>query len=603
MKTLWRRIEYSSINIQHGVKEAFNNWNLRKRMLFIFTLAVVPFCITMVALLLFFRSSMKEQVLESSDNTVYLMSVSTNQLMDNIEESTIQIISMPAITEFLQEEEMDAVTLYHFRKDLEENYMNPILGAVRLVKSIEIESEKRGDCYSFGNNRSGDRALYKQDYGNGEDLDSKNQKWFWFEDTYNGKNEISIVYRREIFEFSTKQKLGTIYVEISEKDISNGLLYEFNYLENSEIQLVDSDGTVIVGDEKFFSNEKISEIYKKSIVEEDEKRAVTKSIEGEKYILDYSKLPNGWWVVHIIPHKEIFSSIDKMFMIVMIIFGLVAVSIVFLTFIISRSVTRPIELLETTMEEVKKGDFSRSVPVVSGGEVGRLCNGFNIMIQKINSLFQEFEIKQREKKEAELRSLQNQISPHFLYNILNSLACDARLKGDEDYAEVLNNLISLLRKSLNYKKEYITVEEEISLLENYLHLQQFRYRNKFVYSISVAEEAKKYRSLKLILQPIAENCILHGMSSLLMSIQITVEKRDSEIWICIADDGIGISEQRLLEVRNELLDESEDSERHIGLKNVNKRIKLYFGEQYGVNIDSSNQKTKIDIHFPAILEE
>lgn len=159
MKKRWRKIEYDLINKQQAIKEAVNNWKLSKRMLSVLGLAVTVFCITMIALLVFFRHRMKAQVLDYSDNTVYLMSVSTDQLMKNIEESTIQIISMPAIIEFLQQEDMDEVTLYHSKKNLEENYMNPILGAMRFDSINRNSIGKRGETYSYGNNRSGDRAL------------------------------------------------------------------------------------------------------------------------------------------------------------------------------------------------------------------------------------------------------------------------------------------------------------------------------------------------------------------------------------------------------------------------------------------------------------
>lgn len=159
-----------------------------------------------------------------------------------------------------------------------------------------------------------------------------------------------------------------------------------------------------------------------------------------------------------------------------------------------------------------------------------------------------------------------------------------------------------MRKSLNYKCDYITVEEEISLLENYLHLQQFRYRNKFDYSVMIDEEAKKCCSLKLILQPIAENCILHGMGKNFMRIRVTAEKRNSEIWISIQDDGEGMEKERLLQIQKELEAGFENTEKHIGLGNVNKRIRLYFGEAYGVIVTSGNHFTKVDVHFPAVLE-
>ena len=117
------------------------------------------------------------------------------------------------------------------------------------------------------------------------------------------------------------------------------------------------------------------------------------------------------------------------------------------------------------------------------------------------------------------------------------------------------------------------------------------------------EEAKKYCSLKLILQPIAENCILHGMGKSFMRIQIIAEKRNSEIWISIQDDGEGMQRERLLQIQKELEEGFENTEKHIGLGNVNKRIRLYFGEAYGVIVTSENHCTKVDVHFPAVLED
>lgn len=142
-----------------------------------------------------------------------------------------------------------------------------------------------------------------------------------------------------------------------------------------------------------------------------------------------------------------------MLVIVMGIWGLVTAGIVFSTFTIGKEYNTANRIAGENYGGSKKRRFFKISSGYFRWRIGRLCNGFNIMIQKINSLFHEFEIKQREKKEAELRSLQNQISPHFLYNILNSLACDARLRGNEDYALILNDLIQLLRKSLNYKCE------------------------------------------------------------------------------------------------------------------------------------------------------
>lgn len=604
MKQLWVKIEYQAIKLQHGAAVFLSNMSLRKHLLFILTIiAVIPLCIATVLSTAFFRSNMKEQVIQASDNTVYLMSVSMNQLLENIEESVIQIISMPAVTSFLQKEETDSVTLYHDRKELEENYMKPILGAARYINSIEIQSENGGEGYSFGYNRSASRALSRQEYEDIKLPNNKYQKWFYIIDSYQNKDMVSIVYRRKIYEFGTGKQLGTIYVDITGQSFLNEMLHDFNYLGNAEIQLVGSDGNVIVGDEKFVTNEVMDKVYQENIAMESDNGRIIKKIEGKKYILNYSKLLNGWWIVHIVPYDEIFHSTDMIFVVVLIIFVLLAICVSFLAIEISQGITRPIEQLEKSMDAVKKGDFSRTVTVVSGDEVGRLCEGFNLMIQKINELFCEFEAEQRKKNEAELHNLQSQISPHFLYNILNSLMCDALLHGEKEYAKLIESLISLLKKSLDYKKEYITVKEEIGLLEDYLILQKFRYRNKFVYSVYVPEDVGRYRSLKLILQPVVENCILHGMGSSLLQIQVTVEKIEEDIWIWITDNGVGMSEERLEEVKESLSGEAEDWEEHIGLKNINRRIQLHFGERYGVRICRENGNTKIALHFAAIEEE
>lgn len=599
MKKIWKNIEYQILKVQYTAKSFFGNICLRKRMLCIFSLAIVPLCISTIFLTIFLRNNMKKQVIEASDNTIYLMSVSMNQLLESIEESAIQIISMPAVTSFLQKDEEDPVVLYHRRKELEENYMKPILGAARYISSIEFEAENVGESYSFGYNRSGSRSLSSQEYEDAKLLNNKEQRWFYIKDVYHGETEIAIVYRRQIYEFGTSKKLGTIYVEVSGQNFLKELMHEFNYLGNAEIQLVGSDSNVIVGDQKFISDEKMGIIYRENLVPESKNARMVKKIEGDNYILNYSMLANGWWIVHIVPYDEIFHSTDKMFKIILAIFAFIVISIIFFIIEISQEITRPIELLEKSMEDVKKGDFSKAVPVVSNDEIGRLCEGFNLMIQKINDLFHEFEEEQRMKNKAELHSLQSQITPHFLYNILNSLMCDAMLKGEYEYSQTIGSLINLLKKSLDYTKEYIMVEDEIELLEDYLILQKFRYRNKFEYSIELAEEAKKCRSLKLILQPVAENCILHGMGSAFMKIMVNVEKKDGDIWIWITDDGVGLTEELLSKVRNSFLMET-IGEEHVGLKNINRRIQLHFGEKYGVRIYSDNGITKVVIFFPAL---
>ncbi len=597
---LLRKIDYRIIQIQHDISSFLGNMSLKRRLLCTFSMiAVVPLCTAAFFSAIVFRNGMKKSLIQSSNNTIYLMSVSMNQLLENIEESVIQIISMPAVTSYLQEPESDFTALYHQRKNLEENYMKPILGAARYINSIEIESTVNGNDSSFGYNRTVENRLSNREYPKQEtDGSSRYQKWFYILDSAPEKEMTAIVYRRKIYEFGTGKQLGVIYVDITGESFLNEMLHEFNYLGNAEIQLVDQNGEVIVGDGKYASNQVMSHVYQKNFL--DESGIITERIEGKKYILNYSKLINGWKIVHITPYDEIFHSTDSIFRIVLVLFVVLAGVILFLALTISRGITRPLEQLEHSMEAVKQGDFSKQVPVASQDEVGKLCEGFNLMIWKINHLFMDFKKEQKRKNEAELHNLQSQISPHFLYNILNSLRCDALIQGLEEYANIIGSLISLLKKSLDYTREYVTLEEEAELLEDYLALQSFRYRNKITYSIDISDGAKSCHSLKLILQPVVENCILHGMEDAPLKIRIHIWRDNHEIRVRVIDNGKGISAERIEQIQAGLKNDKEETEEHIGLRNIDRRLKLHFGESYGVSIFMSEEGTVVELRFAAV---
>ena len=600
MRKLWQKIEYKIIQFQHYFSYLFNNMSLKRRLLFTFSMiAVLPLCTAAFFSVIVFRNGMKKSLIQSSNNTVYMMSISMNQLFENIEESVIQIISMPAVTSYLQEQGDDFAVLYQKKKNLEENYMKPILGATRYINSIEIESTVNGNDSSFGYNRTVENRLSNREYPEQKyESDSHYQKWFYILDSAPEKEMTAIVYRRKIYEFGTGRQLGVIYVDITGESFLNEMLHKFNYLDNAEIQLVDQNGDIIVGDEKYASNQLMSQAYRKSFL--DESGMITRRIDGKKYLLNYVSLINGWKIVHITPYDEIFHSTDSIIGLVSVLFVVLVGVVLFLSITIARGVTRPLEQLGYSMEAVKKGDFSKHVPVTSHDEVGKLCEGFNLMIEKINRLFGDFKAEQKSKNEAELHNLQSQISPHFLYNMLNSLRCDALVHGMDEYANIIGNLISLLKKSLDYTREYVTLEEETEMLKDYLSLQSFRYRNKITYSIDIEDSAKNCCSLKLILQPIVENCILHGMGVGPLTIRIHIWRRAQEIKVRVMDNGIGMSAEQMEHIQAGLKNDMEDIGEHIGLRNIDKRLKLHFGEDYGVSVFRDKEGTVVELKFAAV---
>jgi two-component system sensor histidine kinase YesM len=226
------------------------------------------------------------------------------------------------------------------------------------------------------------------------------------------------------------------------------------------------------------------------------------------------------------------------------------------------------------------------------------------MVQEIENLINQVYIEQREKREAELKILQAQIKPHFLYNTLDTIQWMAQDRDADDIVEIVGALTTLFRISLNKGNEIIKLEEEIQHIESYLLIQMARYEDKLTYEINVPKELLQYNVLKIILQPLIENAIYHGIKTKLGAghIHVGASNEDNKLVLYVEDDGMGIPSKRLAEINHYLqMDQHEGQERGYGLFNVNERIKLTYGSSYGLKVDSvQGEGTRIEIRLPFI---
>ncbi len=272
--------------------------------------------------------------------------------------------------------------------------------------------------------------------------------------------------------------------------------------------------------------------------------------------------------------------------------------------VIPASITKPIYEIRDVTGQVAEGNLSVRTHIEHGEEVKDLGESLNVMIDKISELLDQVTVEQVRLRHAELELLQAQINPHFLYNTLDTIVWLAETGEQEQVISMVGSLSKFFRTSLNQGRDNITIGEELQHAGSYLEIQQVRYQDILRYEISVPKELWDYMIPKITIQPLVENALYHGIKNKrsMGCIRVTGEKKEDCIEICVSDDGIGMSEDRLMQIRDRISNLDPDSSEIFGLYNVNERIKLRFGDDFGISIESEyGSGTSVFIRLPYAL--
>ena len=304
-------------------------------------------------------------------------------------------------------------------------------------------------------------------------------------------------------------------------------------------------------------------------------------------------------------HQEYQQFFKKLILISAGAFVLVLGLTIFLSYQIPRSITKPLQKLNEVTEQVAEGNLAVRSDVHTGDEVGVLSASMNIMIDKINDLLEQVTKEQVRLRKAEFELLQSQINPHFLYNTLDAIIWLAQAGEQKKVVSMVRSLSDFFRTSLNRGKDIISLKEEVLHVRSYLEIQQVRYQDILNYEIDVPEELGRYLIPKITIQPLVENALYHGIKNKRGSgkIQIRGRRQEETLVIEIADDGIGISKERLWQVNDGIQKKVLTGKDIYGLYNVNERIRLNFGEKYGINIQSTyGEGTVVRVLLPCLEE-
>lgn len=404
---------------------------------------------------------------------------------------------------------------------------------------------------------------------------------------------------KAIIDKKTGDCIGTILIDMK-LDVIKSVIESIKPGKTGFVYILDSNGEIVYAP----VNPVVYRIKKQWFLDKTD-GIIIKSIKNKNYeLMDIDSQYTKWKTVGVFPLDESLKAMTyiKYYSLIIAIVTLILAGM--LAIIFTKTIVNPITKLRRLMKKTEEGNFDIQFNSKYNDEIGQLGNSFNNMIREIRNLIKLVHIEERNKRKAEINILQSQIKPHFIYNTLDTIQWMAQEHEAEDVVKMVENLTNLLRIGLNNGDEIIKLKYEIKHVESYLTIQKVRYEDKISYEIDVDESILENNVIKLILQPLVENAIYHGIKEKRGKGKIIIKGliENGKIHIKIVDNGIGIRKDKLREINN-LLKEKDSSKRKIGYGsfNVNERIRLNYGEEYGIYYTSKYGKwTAVHIWHPIL---
>lgn len=438
--------------------------------------------------------------------------------------------------------------------------------------------------------------------------------WSMFRPSYikgeESKKYISLA--KEILTNGTSGKAVGIIIISMEQDEFSKLLMEYAYEEDFAYVCIDNGEVLLKNDKNDNIENDIENIYWET--EGEKSGNLQKNINGTEYLISYYMIPKPWVfndsqmkVFHFTNYEEVENqvfSINHKINIVLLVSLCLIVAISYMT---ARILVRPIETLTKEMEKFQIESEIKGLDVKREDEIGRLNRAFCKMADNIRNLFKRLQEENEIKEKYRFESLRAQLNPHFLFNTLTSIRFMAIIRGADNIVESIDALAHMLKYSMSRDGSVVKLEEEINNIYNYIYIQNCRYGENCTLVVNIPENLLCLRTMKFILQPIVENAVIHGYDKNKdkITIQINGYIEDNILFIQIEDDGIGMTEEQVNKISNHA-DRREKASKltGIGIKNVDECIKITYGEQYGLKIESSvGMGTKVVFKLPVLYGE
>jgi len=577
-------------NIKKRLTNFYKVMTIKRKVFIILTTLVL--IISMLSLLLL-QATFKvydRQLINNSSEILNIYSTNIENELRKLENLSFDVLASNQTQKYLTiiNNKKSSYERYNAISNMEDFLRgeSDIEGYISSISLVDIN----GNMYTVGNSTITIMPIVQKEIM--KRVNAKSVGIVWMEPQGESKN---FILARKIRSIKNLKVIGTLIIRIDADNLVNSVSnmspqYKANLIilsENKKIiykdKKITSDKAIYIG-----LNNVSNEIY---------------NVDGKKFLLnrevsDYS----NWTYVNFLSYENIFQNIKLMRTIMLGCFLMIFILTVFMGLGFAGSITKPIITLSKKMKKVQNGNFelmeTDKIYDDKCDEVGQLNNDFIVMVNKTNELIKENYVKQILVKETELRALQSQINPHFLYNTLDSINWIAKANKQDKISLMVRSLSNLFRASIASKDSIIKIDDELKLLNDYITIQKIRYEERLDFNDLVGEDIKDCYILKMILQPLVENSIKYGLEQLTGVCKITIksQKQKDFFEIIVSDNGIGMTKEFLRELE---IGENKSRSTGIGIKNIDARIKLFFGEEFGISVKSQlSEGTTVIVRIP-----
>lgn len=545
-------------------------------------------------------AQIEENAYKNVNDTIFQTKNYLDYMLSDVFQQLVSVSSNPRILNLVGTERAEIKPEYYVEIDKSLQHVYSRYNVI--IESVLIDLNQ-GEFSLYHSDYNSNPSISYEDYFNL--YEGSKEGFYWRnmhqDEIFNTNDQVISLFR--LIERGPSSDRGIILFNLRD-DYFEQVLNKSLIGENGYLTLISPNGKYESKDVKSEYQLDDKTLHSLQHTEDESGEFSYESVAGEDMIVIYDTIEaNKWKLAAVVPESEILNKVNYIkhatvfFILVMI------VSAIFLTSLVGKYISKPFEKMAKQMRTIKRESLALYDESSGPEEMKILHNGFKELLLRTQTLMEQIQLEQEEKRQLEFAIMHAQINPHFLYNTLYSIKglCDMGL--NKDASRMISALSSFFRIGISKGKEIIPIKDEIEHIEHYLFIQEMRYGDDFSYEINIEEDILSYNIIKLSLQPLIENAIYHGVKQRRGQGRITIKgyQTGDTIHLEVADNGNGIEEEKLVEILKEMEASFQEKKSFIGigLKSVNERIKIHFGKEYGLHISSKlGQGTVVSILIP-----
>ncbi|EMS73126.1 sensor histidine kinase [Ruminiclostridium cellobioparum] len=575
----------------------------KKIIVYFFLIVIVIFFMFNSLFYRLYASNIRQIVIQESRSNVKKTVEYTDMIVEGMEYTADVIQNNQLIQQQVDPSQRSSTPSYRINPDIISTLQSIVTNSVKSAASI--------DLYLNVNNK-----LYTSDYGVFSYLNTEKKNYFYKLQIQDGRFVLTNKYRqninfikdrnyeqitfvRPIYVLSNGNRAGTLAVNFDKYYLSNIIKSD----SEAGSMILDSEGNIVassVPEGKGYPQNIEKEI--KKLVKAEKGEGLQKVSNGEYIIVYDTSQYTGWKFVNFVPANTTMKQMAQLRDYILVLFLIMNVITASLFIVLmSGKIYRKLKKLIYAMKEVEKGNFGINIEHHEKDEFGYMYTSFNNMVGRIKNLFGELYEQKLLQKDAELKLLQSKINPHFIYNIFDNMNWLIQLERYQELEVLVGSVSDYFKKSLNAGRDFISVADMLEQLKSYVQIQRIRFSNRFTCEFDFDDEIIDMNIPNFMMQPLLENAICHGIEPKAEESRIQVKgvRIEDRVFFTVEDDGVGIDQENIQKIIVFLESMEAESGNYFALANINKRIKLYYGAEYGLTVRSTRGAgTKVTIIIP-----